>query len=177
LCSISQIAVLQYPLQDDLKITVQTRCQLSGYELQSVFERAGIYTEMADPYNVLLILPLQAKEEYMRAIEIIRVALEHYEVKDKNESIRYTYKRESSPLPYTYKQLEGYKTKVVPIEEAVGMIAAEMIIPYPPGIPLIMYGERITSEHKEQIMYLEKTGARFQGSTKDMKVYDIESRF
>lgn len=177
LCSISQIAVLQYPLQDDLKITVQTRCQLSGYELQSVFERAGIYTEMADPYNVLLILPLQAKEEYMRAIEIIRVALEHYEVKDKNESIRYTYKRESSPLPYTYKQLEGYKTKVVPIEEAVGMIAAEMIIPYPPGIPLIMYGERITSGHKEQIMYLEKTGARFQGSTKDMKVYDIESRF
>jgi lysine decarboxylase len=40
-----------------------------------------------------------------------------------------------------------------------------------------MYGERITSEHKEQIMYLEQSGARFQGSTKYMKVYDIESRF
>lgn len=57
------------------------------------------------------------------------------------------------------------------------MIAAEMVIPYPPGIPLIMYGERITQEHTKQITHLEKTGARFQGSTKYMNVYDIESRF
>ena len=57
--SIPQIAILEYPLQDELKVTVQTRCQLSGYELQSVFEKVGIYTEMADPYNVLFILPLQ----------------------------------------------------------------------------------------------------------------------
>ncbi|MFZ3194641.1 MAG: aminotransferase class I/II-fold pyridoxal phosphate-dependent enzyme [Bacillus mycoides] len=175
--SIPQIAILQYPSQDELKVTVQTRCQLSGYELQSVFEKVGIYTEMADPYNVLLILPLQVNEGYMKAIEIIRLAMQQYKVKDKIASIRYTYKGEISPLPYTYKQLERYETKLVSIEEAVGMIAAEMVIPYPPGIPLIMYGERITQEHTKQITHLEKTGARFQGSTKYMNVYDIESRF
>ncbi|MGH0601211.1 aminotransferase class I/II-fold pyridoxal phosphate-dependent enzyme [Bacillus mycoides] len=174
---IPQIAILQYPSQDELKVTVQTRCQLSGYELQSVFEKVGIYTEMADPYNVLLILPLQVNEGYMKAIEIIRLAMQQYKVKDKTASIRYTYKGEISPLPYTYKQLERYETKLVSIEEAVGMIAAEMVIPYPPGIPLIMYGERITQEHTKQITHLEKTGARFQGSTKYMNVYDIESRF
>lgn len=85
-------------MQDELKVTVQTRCQLSGYELQSVFENVGIYTEMADPYNVLFILPLQVNEEYMKVIEMIRVALQHYDVKDKRESIRYTYKGEFSPL-------------------------------------------------------------------------------
>ncbi|MFF1995100.1 aminotransferase class I/II-fold pyridoxal phosphate-dependent enzyme [Bacillus mycoides] len=175
--SIPQIAILQYPSQDELKVTVQTRCQLSGYELQSVFEKVGIYTEMADPYNVLLILPLQVNEGYMKAIEIIRLAMQQYKVKDKTASISYTYKGEISPLPYTYKQLERYETKLVSIEEAVGMIAAEMVIPYPPGIPLIMYGERITQEHTKQITHLEKTGARFQGSTKYMNVYDIESRF
>lgn len=174
---IPQIAILQYPSQDELKVTVQTRCQLSGYELQSVFEKVGIYTEMADPYNVLLILPLQVNEGYMKAIEIIRLAMQQYKVKDKTASIRYTYKGEISPLPYTYKQLERYETKLVSIEEAVGMIAAEMVIPYPPGIPLIMYGEGITQEHTKQITHLEKTGARFQGSTKYMNVYDIESRF
>ncbi|MGH0949479.1 aminotransferase class I/II-fold pyridoxal phosphate-dependent enzyme [Bacillus mycoides] len=175
--SIPQIAILQYPSQDELKVTVQTRCQLSGYELQSVFEKVGIYTEMADPYNVLFILPLQVNEGYMKAIEIIRLAMQQYKVKDKTVSIRYTYKGEISPLPYTYKQLERYETKLVSIEEAVGMIAAEMVIPYPPGIPLIMYGERITQEHTKQITHLEKTGARFQGSTQYMNVYDIESRF
>ena len=90
--AIPQIAILQYPLQDELKVTVQTRCQLSGYELQSLFEKVGIYTEMADPYNVLFILPLQVNKTYMKAIEMIRVALQYYEVKDKTESIRYTYK-------------------------------------------------------------------------------------
>ncbi|MDR4369658.1 arginine decarboxylase, partial [Bacillus cereus] len=48
--SIPQIAILEYPLQDEIKVTVQTRCQLSEYELQTVFEHVGIYTEMADPY-------------------------------------------------------------------------------------------------------------------------------
>ena len=71
-------------MQDELKVTVQTRCQLSGYELQSLFEKVGIYTEMADPYNVLFILPLQVNEGYMKVIEMIRVALQHYEVKDKS---------------------------------------------------------------------------------------------
>ncbi|WP_459503761.1 aminotransferase class I/II-fold pyridoxal phosphate-dependent enzyme [Bacillus sp. C1] len=174
---IPQISVLEYPLQDELKITVQTRCELSGYELQSVFENIGVYAEMADPYNVLLILPLQVNEQYTKAVERIRLALGNYKVKDKIPSIRYTYKGSFSALPFTYKQLSKYKKKIVPLQEAIGMIAADMVIPYPPGIPLLMYGERITTEHIEQISYLEKIGARFQGNIQYMNVYDIESRF
>ncbi|WIY61384.1 aminotransferase class I/II-fold pyridoxal phosphate-dependent enzyme [Bacillus arachidis] len=175
--SIPQIAVLQYPLQDELKVTVQTRCELSGYELQSIFEKIGIYAEMADPYNVLFILPLQVNEQYIKAIEVIRLALGNYTVTDKIPSIRYTYKGAFSSLPFTYKQLGKYKKKVVPLQAATGMIAADMVIPYPPGIPLLMYGEKITTAHIEQISYLEETGARFQGNVKYMSVYDIESRF
>ncbi|WUR86750.1 hypothetical protein OG967_47205 [Streptomyces phaeochromogenes] len=32
----------------------------------------------------------------------------------------------------------------VPTAEAVGRIAAEMITPYPPGIPVVLPGERLT---------------------------------
>ena len=32
----------------------------------------------------------------------------------------------------------------VPAEEAAGRIAAEMITPYPPGIPVVLPGERLT---------------------------------
>lgn len=173
---IPQIAVLQYPLQDELKVTVQTRCELSGYELQSIFEKIGMYAEMADPYNVLFILPLQVNKQYIKAIEVIRLALRNYTVTDKRPSIRYTYKGGFSSLPFTYKQLEKYKKKVVSLQEAAGMIAADMVIPYPPGIPLLMYGEEITPEHIEQISYLEETGARFQGNIKHMNMYDIERK-
>jgi arginine decarboxylase len=35
-------------------------------------------------------------------------------------------------------------TRMVPIEQAAGETAAEMICPYPPGIPIIVHGERFT---------------------------------
>ena len=33
----------------------------------------------------------------------------------------------------------------VPVEQAVGRVAAEQITPYPPGIPAVVPGERITT--------------------------------
>ncbi|MGA8115589.1 MAG: ornithine decarboxylase [Actinocatenispora sp.] len=37
------------------------------------------------------------------------------------------------------------RARVVPTDEAVGRVSAEMLTPYPPGIPAIMPGERITT--------------------------------
>ncbi|MFJ7628697.1 hypothetical protein ACIQZN_19595 [Streptomyces sp. NPDC097595] len=34
-------------------------------------------------------------------------------------------------------------TEDVPVEQAVGRVAAEMITPYPPGIPVVLPGERL----------------------------------
>jgi arginine decarboxylase len=51
----------------------------------------------------------------------------------------------------------------VPLREAVGRIAAEMIAPYPPGIPVVVPGERLTSD---LLAYLERSlaaGAHLQG--------------
>ena len=170
---IPQLAVLDYPILDALKVTVQTRCKLSGYELQRLFEEVGMYVEMADPYNVLLILPLQVNGEYIKVIEKLQDALCSYDVEDSKLCINYPYNNHLSSLSFTYKQLEKYKKKVVPLRDALGMIAAEMIIPYPPGIPLVMYGEEITLEHINQISNLEETGARFQGNIKNITVCDI----
>jgi lysine decarboxylase len=39
------------------------------------------------------------------------------------------------------------KVKQVPIADAAGRVAAEMVSPYPPGIPRVLPGERITDEH------------------------------
>jgi hypothetical protein len=34
----------------------------------------------------------------------------------------------------------------VPVAEAIGRVAAEQITPYPPGIPAVVPGERLTAE-------------------------------
>ncbi len=58
--TIQSIKVLEYPNTqgDTLKVTIQSRSRLSGFELQKRFEEVGIYTELADPNNVLFIFPL-----------------------------------------------------------------------------------------------------------------------
>ena len=44
------------------------------------------------------------------------------------------------------------KTRIIPISESLGKIAADIICPYPPGIPLIIPGERID---KERLNWIE----------------------
>ena len=54
-----------------------------------------------------------------------------------------------------YNQLVRGEVEAVPIELLEGRIAAVMLVPYPPGIPLIMPGERFTAQTRSIIDYLE----------------------
>ncbi|MFX3624227.1 MAG: aminotransferase class I/II-fold pyridoxal phosphate-dependent enzyme [Ectobacillus sp.] len=176
--AVPQIKVIDSPMQDPLRIILQTKCSLSGYELQKLLEQEGIYTEMADPYNVLLMLPLEPQKRYTKAPLKIKRALEHYPEKDIVKIYDGSYKIHEAILPYGYKELDRYKTAVLPMHEAKGYVCAEMPIPYPPGIPLIMKGEIITGEHINQFQALLKSGARFQGSVNieegKIKIYKAE---
>ena len=56
------------------------------------------------------------------------------------------------------KELLKYK-KEVNLEDSIGKISKDFIIPYPPGIPILLPGEEITSEiieiikeYKENVM-------------------------
>jgi arginine/lysine/ornithine decarboxylase len=176
LSSIPQIRVLEHEKQDWIKITIQSRCDLSGYELQQLLESKGIYTELADPLNVLLILPLEVQSHYQEIIMKVRQALEHHPVVEKSGGLyKNSYNESYTVLPYNYKELSGMKTEAVALQEAAGRIAAGQILPYPPGIPLIMNGEIITKEHIESFNILKQSGARFQGLSDEerIKVYMI----
>ena len=52
----------------------------------------------------------------------------------------------------------------VPVEEAVGRISAESIAGYPPGIPALLPGERITPELVDYLRELVVAGARLHGA-------------
>ncbi|KAA0543738.1 aminotransferase class I/II-fold pyridoxal phosphate-dependent enzyme [Bacillus sp. BGMRC 2118] len=146
--------------QDPLKVILQTRTSLSGYEIQDLLEQNGIYTELADPFNVLFILPLE-KKQLISISDTIKRALSHLPVlQDKKMYPNYHI---PSSFPYSYEELKSKRTKWVTIEEGIHNLSAETIIPYPPGIPLLLYGERITAEHINQIKMLQKMGAKFQG--------------
>ncbi|VXC04796.1 Biodegradative arginine decarboxylase [Pseudomonas sp. 8AS] len=76
-----------------------------------------------------------------------------------------------------YNQLVRGEVEAVPIEQLEGRIAAVMLVPYPPGIPLIMPGERFTAETRSIIDYLQFARAfdqQFPGF--DADVHGLQKR-
>lgn len=60
---------------------------------------------------------------------------------------------------------------MVPLREMVGRTAAVMVVPYPPGIPILMPGERVGHQDTaivEYLMALEQFDCRFPGFSHHM---------
>ncbi|MEH7222899.1 aminotransferase class I/II-fold pyridoxal phosphate-dependent enzyme [Bacillus sp. JJ1566] len=178
--AIPQIKVVKSKNQDVqtdlLKLTIQSQCELNGYELQSCFEKEGLFTEMSDPNNVLFVLPLSdtfdADEIYNK---ISRSIKEYTSIKRKFVDLHEDGKRVST-LALCFNEIKGYNKKVVSFKDSIGNISGEMIIPYPPGIPVLMEGERVTERHVEILTAYLETGAHFQGGDvkgKNIKILDM----
>ena len=50
--------------------------------------------------------------------------------------------------------------QAVPLEEAVGLVCAELVAPYPPGIPVLAPGEQVTAESVDAIRQARQAGIR-----------------
>ncbi|PRO64377.1 aminotransferase class I/II-fold pyridoxal phosphate-dependent enzyme [Alkalicoccus urumqiensis] len=71
----------------------------------------------------------------------------------------------------TTRQQRTYPVEAVPFEEAAGHTAARSLIPYPPGIPLVLQGERIMEAHLEALRRLGGQGVRVKGNGPELRVY------
>ena len=54
---------------------------------------------------------------------------------------------------------------IVPVEEAVGRVSCEAIASYPPGIPALLPGERVSAETVAYLRDLAAGGARLHGAS------------
>lgn len=65
-----------------------------------------------------------------------------------------------------YQKLIRQETQLIPLSQLKDKISAAMILPYPPGIPLIMPGEQITDESElilDFLLMLDDIGAALPG--------------
>jgi lysine decarboxylase len=54
---------------------------------------------------------------------------------------------------------------VIAVDDAIGRVSAEAIAGYPPGIPVLLPGERITGDVIEYLRSLQSVGARLHGAS------------
>ncbi|WP_379148240.1 aminotransferase class I/II-fold pyridoxal phosphate-dependent enzyme [Paenibacillus sp. sgz500992] len=84
----------------------------------------------------------------------------------------------SDPVPFSLRPVLESETESIRLEYSIGRVAAEMVIPYPPGIPLLYPGEAITEAICNRLSGLSKGGAKFQACAdpvlQHIKVYNIQ---
>ena len=168
---IPQLEVLEYPVNGDpLKITIQSKCLYSGIEIQQKLEEEGIYTELADSHNILLVFPLLKRDmsyPLEKTVNVIRKVLSNSStIKSSLNKLQDAIKKETNivELKLSEKEQANLEKVSVFLDDAVHSICAEEVIPYPPGVPILMSGEEITSYHISQLKRLIHDGAKFQGN-------------
>ncbi|MGV3467126.1 MAG: aminotransferase class I/II-fold pyridoxal phosphate-dependent enzyme [Heyndrickxia sp.] len=165
LATINNLSVKTRSGQDPLKVLV-TYEGYSGFELQEILEEEGIFTELADQYHVVFVLPLLKqgiKYPYNDTLENILAALKKRTPNIPMEKMVYKNSEELAPLCMTYEEMEYKEVENVAMKDAIHRISAKMITPYPPGIPLLLPGEKIKKEQIEILLQLLELNAKFQG--------------
>jgi arginine decarboxylase len=88
------------------------------------------------------------------------------------------------PVPATtpsdaYRRLVRARTGRVPVSEMAGRVAAVMVVPYPPGIPILMPGERAGALDGPVLSYLlalEAFDLKFPGFAHDIHGVERDER-
>ncbi|WP_407389808.1 aminotransferase class I/II-fold pyridoxal phosphate-dependent enzyme [Carnobacterium jeotgali] len=146
---------------DPLKVRVSW-AKHSGEVLATQLEEQGIFSEKTDESTVLLTFPLLKQEA-----EVSEPFSLHLLQEAESDWVDNGRKRLSMAphmeLDLSYNSQKNRMVKRTRLEEAQGEIAAQNITPYPPGIPLVLKGERLTNEQIRQVEYCLSQSMRVVG--------------
>jgi len=155
---------------DPLRLTIDVRgTQMSGYELARLLrEQDDVHVELAGENVVVAVFGMgeDASVSGGRLVAALHRAVETASVEERDPE------RESfappppwGPLALSPRQAFLGRQEVVPVREAVGRIGAEALAAYPPGIPNVLPGERLSAETLD---YAEQTlmqGGHLRGAS------------
>ncbi len=121
----------------------------------------NIRLEMADFYYALILTSLMNEDE---DYEKVIAAIEDLAKNAPYEEINWV--NVKMPIPKVImRPADAYygKKEQIKLKDAIGRVSAAPIIPYPPGIPLIVPGEEITQEIYEHVLFLMDNGIEIVG--------------
>lgn len=136
---------------------------ISGFDVYDILRKDyNIQMELADTHNVLGIVSIgDTKENLYKLVE----ALEDISKKHKKEKLMIqTLSLDNPQMVVTPRDAFYSHKKLVLIDEAIGEVSGESIMAYPPGIPIVTPGEKITKTMVEYIKFLKKHNSILNGT-------------
>lgn len=136
---------------DISKFTIMVRTEMTGKELSDILlEKYNIQIEMAGPHHIIAMTSVaddpRGIKKFVKAIRDIDKKIERKYIEKLPFTMASVHKPDMLPRDVYYAEKE-----TISLDNAVGRIPANIIMPYPPGIPIVTLGDRLTTEHIEQI--------------------------
>ena len=157
---------------DRTKLSIFTRdIGLAGIEVYDILrDEYGIQIEFGDIANILAIISVGDRE-----LTIERLISALYEIKrvySKDKAGMFDHEYINPEVVLTPQEAFYSDKKSISMNESSGEICAEFVMCYPPGIPILAPGERITGEILDYINYAKEKGCFLTG-TEDSKIENI----
>lgn len=148
---------------DPTKLSVHTRdIGLAGIEVYDILrDEYDIQIEFGEIGNILAYLSIGDRS---RDLERLVSALADIHRRYKTDSSGLLSQEYIAPEVVTSPQEAFYaRKKSIPLEESVNCVCSEFVMCYPPGIPILAPGERITAEILDYIEYAKIKGCSMTG--------------
>src|SRR5215207_7874448 len=153
---------------DPLRIVIDVRATgCSGYEVAAALRSAyDIHVELANHATLVLVLGLdQPGDALDRFAHDFRQTVSRIERPGAAEALVRASEAFVNEVVVPPREAFLGATEIVPVDAAIGRVSAESIAGYPPGIPALLPGERITAEAIAYLRELRESGARLHGAS------------
>jgi arginine decarboxylase len=154
---------------DPLRLAVDVRgARASGYEIARVMhEHDDVNLELAGENVVVAVFGMgeTGSEDAGRLVKALAYAVDHIGVVEDRERRRFAPLPPWGPLEMTPREAFLGTQEVVALDSAAGRVAAESLAAYPPGIPNVLPGERLTAETLAYVREILEHGGTLRGAS------------
>ncbi|HWT75162.1 MAG TPA: aminotransferase class I/II-fold pyridoxal phosphate-dependent enzyme [Mobilitalea sp.] len=157
---------------DRTKLSVHTtEIGLAGVEVYDLLrDEYGIQVEFGDIGNLLAII--SGGDRYFEIERLVSALSEIKRIYGKDKVGILNHEYIDPEVAFTPQMAFYHDKKSVLLKESEGHIAGEFVMCYPPGIPILAPGERITKDIIDYIVYAKEKGSSITGP-KDMTIEHI----
>jgi len=143
-----------YSYNNDVTKVLVKVTNMSGFELSDIlFEKYGIEDELANEKSVLFLLGVGTTKSKLKKLEksLFDLCANNIKISEDDDNIKH-FQAIEPRVRYTPSVVWGRPFKEIELKYALSRVSMELIVDYPPGIPVLLPGEVIKKEHIE---YLE----------------------
>jgi len=161
---------------DVTKLTINvTRLGMSGLDVEDLLAKEyGIQVDCADLFNLIAIMGVGTTRQ---DVEKLLTAVEDLDRKEPGHEKNWVLQLPSLSTEMAMTPRDVFlqhRSKRVPLTRAAGHISAQTLTPYPPGIPVLIPGERITQEIVDFLKDLAEKDIRVSGQeTEELRTIKV----